>query len=154
MRLHRILVRAWHVGWQDRLLLLEALTTLSLASLAIRFLPFRRVVAAVGRGRSNRTVAREERDVVIRRVVWSLDACANRVPWRALCFQRGLAAHLMLRRRGLDSLLHYGVANAPAGALRAHVWITQGGDFVVGGEEASAFTCLATFPSMESGVGS
>ena len=136
---------------QDRLLLIEALATLSVASLAIRFLPFRRVVMVVTAGVSDRSVGRDERDILIRRIVWALGACANRVPWKALCFQRGLAAHLMLRRRGLDSVLHYGVANVPDGALRAHVWITQGGQFVVGGEEAGAFTCLATFPSGSNG---
>jgi len=57
---------------------------------------------------------------------------------------RGLAVHVMLRRRGIASFLHYGVAQSDA--LKAHVWVSAAGRDVIGGEEAAGFTRLATYP--------
>jgi hypothetical protein len=85
-----------------------------------------------------------------KRIRWAIDAWSARVPWRAVCFQRGLAAHRMLRRRGLPSILHYGVAQEPASGLKAHVWVSLDGVDVIGGEEAAKFSCLATFPPLPS----
>ena len=64
-----------------------------------------------------------------------------------MCFQRGLALHLMARRRGVASVLHYGVAQDPAEGLAAHVWVSVDGHTVIGGEQAPRFTCLARFPA-------
>lgn len=72
------------------------------------------------------------------------------VPWRAVCFQHGLAAHLMLGRRGLPSTLHYGAASDANGALVAHVWVDCDGFDVIGNEEAENFHLLASFPPIQS----
>jgi hypothetical protein len=52
----------------------------------------------------------------------------------------------MLRRRGLPSILHYGVGRGPESRLRAHVWVSLEGETLLGGEVAEQFACLATFP--------
>jgi hypothetical protein len=51
----------------------------------------------------------------------------------------------MLRRRHIASQLFYGVARE-ANQLKAHTWIKVGDRIVVGGDAASSFTVLATFP--------
>ena len=124
-------------------LLAEALAALAVASLAIALLPFRRVAAAASRAgaRAGRVDAS-----AARRVTWAVEAWARRVPWRAVCFQRGLAVHWMLRRRGVASVLLYGAALRPETGLAAHVWVEVGGETVVGGEEAPNFALLARFP--------
>jgi hypothetical protein len=135
--------RLARLGWTDRALLVEAMVTLALASLAIKVVPFRRVVgAAAAFGRPERPDA--ESDLLIRKIVWWVNSAAKRVPWRAVCFQRGLAVHVMLRRRGIASFLHYGVAQSDS--LKAHVWVSAAGRDVIGGEEAAGFTRLATYP--------
>lgn len=80
-----------------------------------------------------------------REVSWAVTAAARRVPWRAKCLEQGLAAQAMLRRRGLASVLHYGV-KSEAGGLRAHVWITIDGRNVVGGPMAVGYSEVARFP--------
>jgi hypothetical protein len=136
------------LGRTNRRLLVEALPALVLASLAVKLVPFRRLAAAASRrGRSGRAADA----AFLRKVRWSVDAWAKRVPWRALCFQKGLALHFMLRRRGIASILHYGVAKAPAEGLKAHVWVCVDGRAVIGGEEAAGFACVATFPPQERG---
>lgn len=127
----------------DAPMLAEALAALTLASLAIAFLPFRRVAAAAsapGRG-----PARTDPEAV-RRARSAVTGWSRRVPWRTVCFQKGLAVHWMLRRRGIPSVLLYG-ARREGDGLAAHVWVDVDGETVIGGEEAAGFACLARFPS-------
>ncbi|HEX8126833.1 MAG TPA: lasso peptide biosynthesis B2 protein [Allosphingosinicella sp.] len=129
-------------GLADVPMLAEALAALALASLAIAVLPFRRVAAAAsarGRGpeRSDPETVRRARSALIG---WS-----RRVPWRTVCFQKGLALHWMLRRRGIRSVLLYG-ARRDGDGLAAHVWVDVDGETVIGGDESPNFACLARFP--------
>jgi hypothetical protein len=123
-------------------MLAEALAALALASLAIALLPFRRVAAAASAPVRKTAPADAE---IIRRVRSAVKAWASRVPWRAVCFQKGLALHWMLRRRGIRSVLLYGAKRDETG-LSAHVWVDVAGETVIGGEEAPNFACLARFP--------
>lgn len=133
----------------NQVALAEAFLVLAAASLAIRLAPFRQVVRfAASRPRQVRG-ADVEQARRMRQARWAVQRVADRVPWRAVCFQRGLALHLMLRRRGVPSYLHYGVAKDEAKGLAAHVWISSGGETVLGGETADRFACLATFPSAQ-----
>ena len=141
------LARLRRLASRDGLLLAEAFGTLAIASLAIRLLPVRRVAAAAGRSVAESGVADVQ---TVARVRWAVEAWGRRVPWRAVCFQRGLAVHWMLRRRGIASLLHYGVGRVDSERLAAHVWVSVGGRDVIGGEEAPKFACLATFPDANS----
>jgi hypothetical protein len=126
----------------DWLLFAEALAALALASLAIALLPFRWVAAAASvRGRR----ASRPDSGTVRRVRGAIRGWSRRVPWKAVCFQRGLALHWMLRRRGIPSVLLYG-ARREGDGLAAHVWVDVEGETVIGGEEAPSFACLARFP--------
>ena len=89
---------------------------------------------------------RQARLKTVRRIRWAIITTAARVPWRALCFQQGLAAQFMLRRRGIPSVLYYGAAQDDRSGLYTHVWVRDGDVDVVGGEIAYRFAILATFP--------
>ena len=56
----------------------------------------------------------------------------------------------MLRRRAIPSVLYYGLAQDDRSGLHAHVWVRAGDFDVIGGEIASSFAVLATFPSADS----
>ena len=120
----------------------EAGGCLALASLAIAVFPFRRVVALASSRRPRETPAGERE---AGRIAWAVQACARRAPWKAMCFQQGLAAHWMLRRRGLRSDLHYGARHGADGVLEAHVWVRSGAADVVGCEIAATCSLLSTF---------
>jgi hypothetical protein len=128
----------------------EALLILTGVSLAIKLAPFKRVVQAAGKG--SPPVLRSDAAArhLVRQARWAVQAWADRVPWKAVCFQRGLALHLMLQRRGLPSRLHYGIAQTPGQGLKAHVWISSAGTTIIGGEDAGGFTCVAAFPPTSS----
>ena len=131
----------------ERRLVLEAVFALGVAALAIALMPFRHVAARAGRHRARGTADEAARADLVRQVGWAVAACARRVPWRAKCFEQGLAAQWMLRRRRVAATLYYGVARAEDGALAAHVWLRAGALDVIGCENSGDFTELARFPA-------
>jgi hypothetical protein len=141
--------RLKELPWRDRALLGETTATLAVASFAIRALPFRKVVRMAVRQVPVREASPALHKAEIDRAGWAVEACARVLPWRIVCFQKGLAMQWMLQRRGVRTTLHYGVAQNPSLGLVAHVWVTHRGEVIIGGEEAPNFACLATFPIAE-----
>ena len=114
---------------------------LVLARHAVRLVSPARIFAWAGRPpRRIRRFAVDE----IGWVSWAVENIGAE-PWmNAPCLPRALAAHAMLRRRGIASRLCLGVTR-DRGALCAHAWVEIGNDKIVGGAEADGFTRLATF---------
>ena len=142
----KFLLKVWQLPWQDRLLLLEAGFCLAIAAIAISVLPFRHIGRLAARPLRRPKLPRQAREREVRRIRWAITSTAARVPWRALCFEQGLAAQFMLRRRGIPSVLYYGAAQDEQTGLYAHVWVRDGDIDVIGGEIANRFAILATFP--------
>jgi hypothetical protein len=105
--------------------------------------PFRSLAERLSRGANTEAAADAETAYWLRR---ALLAWATRLPWRTMCFEQGLAAHTLLRRRGLASTMHYGAATV-GDELKAHVWVTSGKTEIVGCENKEDFGLLARFPS-------
>ena len=133
-------MRLRRLDGRRRQLLLRAAGLLAAASAAVALLPFRRAIRFG-------CVAVRNGSVSIEDVVWAVEAAARRVPWRAMCIEKGLAVQRMLRSAGVDAILHYGARNhSGIGRLEAHVWVSAGGETIMGGEHLDDFAELATFP--------
>jgi transglutaminase-like putative cysteine protease len=77
-------------------------------------------------------------------VAWAVEKVGAK-PWmNALCLPRALAAHAMLRRRGIASRLCLGVARDER-QLMAHAWIEIGETKLVLDPAIARFTRLAEF---------
>lgn len=131
-------------------LLIEAGLLLAAASAAIALLPF----ARVGRLASGKNVALVPRGEAteIAELRWAITAVARRVPFRAKCFEQGMAAQWMLRRRGIASTLFYGIARDRDRPLSAHVWVRAGAFDVVGCDNIADFVTVAQFPANQPGA--
>ena len=136
---------------QDRLLLLEATVWMVVAGAAVALLPFRRLGLLAGRPLRRPEPTHQSRTIMITRVRWAIVTATRRLPWQAFCFQQGLAAQLMLRRRGIPSVLYYGAGPNDQSGLSAHVWVRDGDVDVIGGEIAHRFAVLTTFPRQSYG---
>ena len=139
-----VIKRFARLGLARQMLAIEAVLTLGVAAAAIAFTPYRWAVKL-----GSRPLARSERpwpDGKVDEIIWSVKAAAARVPWRAMCFERGLALQWMLRRRGFDAKLVYGARMKEASELDAHVWVTLGSRTLIGGEQAGEYRSLATHP--------
>jgi hypothetical protein len=126
---------------RDNALLAEAVVALMAGWAAVRFLPFRQAARIASVGLRSRAQPPD-----VERLSRAVAVAAKRVPWRAVCFQQGLALQWMLRRRGIDARLHYGVGYAPSSDLQAHVWVSVGDEIVLGRDEALAYKSVATYP--------
>jgi transglutaminase superfamily protein len=124
-----------------RRLLVEAFVALGAASAAVWLMPFKRAVRL-----GSRPLAAKETGRFTADASWAVETAARYVPWRAVCFQKGIALQWMLRRRGVDARLHYGVGRDEAGDLKAHVWVGANDHIIIGGEEAELYQRVATFP--------
>jgi len=124
-----------------RVYLREAAVMIILARLAVRFVPPARVFAW-----ANRPPRRIHRFAVDEAswVSWAVEKLGAKSRRNVHCLPRALAAHAMLRRRGIASRLCLGVARN-GGELAAHAWVEIGKDKIVGGAEADGFMRLAEF---------
>ncbi|MGC2043423.1 MAG: lasso peptide biosynthesis B2 protein [Pseudolabrys sp.] len=124
-----------------RAYLREAFVTIILARLAVHFVPSARVFRWADRPprRINRFATDE-----VRWVSWAVESVGTKSWMNALCLPRALAAHAMLRRRGVASRLCLGVAR-DGHDLAAHAWVEVGENKIISDPEVSRFTRLAEF---------
>ena len=123
-------------------LLLETGFAMILASIVIRMFPLARLRRMmVPRRPCPHEAAPEVMIATLRRAI---EAWSRRLPWRTMCFEQGLTAHWLLRRRGFVSTLSYGAVQE-AGELKAHVWVRSGSHDVIGCEIADQYVALSHF---------
>ena len=150
----------------DRAMAVEAALCLLLARLLVRCVPMRywmgRLHGAaagsasadrqgVGRqGMDRQGVGRQgmgrqgvDRQGVGRIVGRIVRAVARRLPVEVVCLPRAVAAHWILRRRGISSRVVFGVRRAaPGRSPDYHAWLTVDGDTVMGGRNGAAYAPL------------
>jgi hypothetical protein len=125
-------------AWPRRGVVAEACLGLFAAEARLRLLPLKRqgmlamappedaaVAETVGKpSETERRAALE--------VGWAVTRAAAYLPLPARCLAQALAARAMLRRRGIGSVMHVGVARPDEGALEAHAWLEAAGMEVTG----------------------
>lgn len=132
---------------RERRMLFEASLLLVAARTTIRCIPMK-WYAPVLLGRHNEeTPWRDEERPdarILELVHWAVDRMNRCMPWRKNCFPAAMAAHLMLRRRGIPSTLYLGLCKRDGSTLEAHSWLRCGTFFVTGGA-GKGYSLVATF---------
>jgi hypothetical protein len=124
-----------------RMYLREAVVMIVLARLALRFISPAHIFTWADR--PPRRINRFATDQA-KWITWAVQT-AGAKPWiNALCLPRALAAHAMLRRRGIASRLCLGVARDRSD-LAAHAWVEVGQQKILSDTEQARFTRLAEF---------
>ena len=78
-------------------------------------------------------------------VGWAVTRAARHVPFRAVCLPQAMAARVMLKRRGVASVMHFGAAKGEVKPLDAHAWLDAAGVEVTGYPVARNFSEIACF---------
>jgi hypothetical protein len=149
----RRLVRFTQVGNRRRALLVEAVTWLLLARLSLIFISFQKLARHLGTfvapadARALRVKAENSRDHarLAEEIGWAVTRAARHVPFKAVCLPQAMAARIMLKRRGVDSVLHFGARIGPDKPIDAHAWLDAAGVEVTGYPVANSFAEIACF---------
>ena len=121
----------------QRWLLVEAFAALLAARLSLRVLPVRWIFRWLEH--PLRGAAASPSPGAVERIRWAVLTVARYGPLPFVCFPQALAAHAMLRRRGISSIMHYGVRRSADRQLRAHTRLEVDHRMLLGGESALLF---------------
>ena len=151
--IRRPLRRFAQVGNARRALVVEAVVCLWLARLGLIFVPFPRLARRLGtfvppsdpRTRAARAAAGQAQADLAEQIGWAVTRAARHVPFKAVCLPQAMAAHSMLKRRGVESVMHFGAAKGTDKPLDAHAWLDAAGVEVTGYPVAKNFAEIACF---------
>lgn len=132
-------------------LLFEATASLAAARVAMACIPFRRIAAWLGTSGAETTAdASLDETRTAEAVGWAVEVMGRRVPWDGRCLARALAATSMLRRRGVEGTVTFGVRDGEAAGFDAHAWLRVGSLVVTGGSGHNRFKTITTFARRQS----
>jgi hypothetical protein len=149
----RLLLRFRQIDNRRRALLVEAVAYLFAARLALIFIPFPRLARRLGTfvpptdprtSQAHSAIAPEQAQVA-EDIGWAVTRAARYVPFKAVCLPQAMAARVMLKRRGVGSVMHFGAAKGASKPLNAHAWLDAAGVEVTGYPVAENFAEIACF---------
>jgi hypothetical protein len=156
--LRRRLVRFAQVGHHRRAVLIEAVAWLLVARLSLILVSFPRLARRLGtlvapadaRALQTESDNKQDQARVAEEVSWAVTRAARHVPFNAVCLPQAMAARIMLKRRGVDSVLHFGarIGQDKIGSdkpIDAHAWLDAAGVEVTGYPVANKFAEIACF---------
>ncbi len=136
-------------GPADLFLGAEALFFLGLFRVSLALVPVRTIIRAITSGRAGIGLApRKAGDELpstlqcVLRVRWAVEAVARNSPIAFVCFPQTLAGYTMLRLRGIQTTMVYGVAQSLDRGLIAHTWLSVGDQVILGGDGADGFNAI------------
>jgi transglutaminase superfamily protein len=150
--IRRLLRRFGQVDHRSRALLAEAVAYLFAARLALIFVPFPRLARRLGTfvppAEARASVpagSTPEQTRLAAEIGWAVTRAARYVPFNAVCLPQAMAARVMLKRRGVASVMHFGAAKGTEKPLDAHAWLDAAGVEVTGYPVAKTFAEIACF---------
>lgn len=124
----------------------ETVTALILGWVLVFAVPFRRTAALIGETRSP---VEPPPDMAARHKLHRAAGVCRRIariapnmPFRTTCLAQAVAGWLLLKRRGINTTIRFGVAMQD-GKLAAHAWLMLGRETLLGGGVAGDFQPLA-----------
>ena len=130
--------RLWSLDPADRGLILEATALVLLARVGLHLWRFSTLRSLLDRAAEWSTASGVRPLNAERRVGWAIGVASRHLPVSTTCLVDALAGDVMLRRRGLESNLHFGVRapdHTASSQLTAHAWVESGGTIVTGEAE-------------------
>ena len=112
----------------ERRLLLRTFALVASIRLLLWVVPFRfarRLISA------RTSVSPALAQIPVRRLSWSVQASAKRIP-AASCLTQALALHWLLARAGQAANLRVGVAKDGSRGLASHAWLEHEGEILIG----------------------
>lgn len=139
----------------ERLLILRVAALQCAIRLALRLIPFRRVIAAVNRQSNSRIRGRARTRFTPEQLARAVSMTSGRLFRDAPCLTQAFAVKVLYCRRGLPASVRIGVRRLPESGFEAHAWVESGGCVVIGFlEDLSTFEVLPELESWDPRPGS
>ena len=149
----KLLRSAREVGARRRALIVEAAFWLLASRLALVFVPFPKLARRLGafvppadpRAAAAAAPTTPEAAALAKEISWAVVRGAAHVPFRAVCLPQAMAAQIMLRRRGVPCVMHFGAQRGKEKPLDAHAWLDAAGVKVTGypvGRDMAEIACF------------
>jgi hypothetical protein len=133
------------LAFRDYMLFAEAWCLLALARMMLVFVPFKKIVPLM-RYKRITEMPNDKRSFILTRIQIAIARACVRSPWRTMCFEQALAAKMMTRRRGLPSVIYFGVKKeADNDKIQAHAWLKSGEFVVTGWQRMNSYRVVAEF---------
>lgn len=128
----------------ERLILAQAWGLFLIVDLALRILPFTRLLSL------SQKIALKGKDdpalalcLPVSRLSWLVEVAGRYTPLTATCLKKALVLSWLLGRRGAQTALRIGVARHE-GRLKAHAWLDHDGQVILGHHEGEHYEPLLT----------
>lgn len=72
-------------------------------------------------------------------------------PWRVRCLEQALAVHFLLKKKGYDHTLYFGMLKNDQQAWQAHAWLRCGNIWVIGYQPDQEYTVVGTYAAIVEG---
>lgn len=125
------LFRFLNLPYQKKKLLGQSLLFVLGIRLGLWILPFRWLNGWLAKVGAANLDSRPVNWITIHNVARSVRSCSRYVP-HASCLTQALATQTLLRLRGLDSQLRFGVDKDENRKLIAHAWVESNGKIIIG----------------------
>jgi len=119
----------------EKALLTRAFFWVGLLRLALFALPFQRILRLTERMPPSQSHQVKDDEEWVQKVAWAVTVAGRWIVPDRPCLTQALAARIILRRRGVDTILRIGVKKEDR-QLAAHAWLEKGGRVIVGGERS------------------
>lgn len=129
----------------DFSMFVEAWCLLALARVMLVLMPFKKILPFI-KYKNQQKSSTDNVIETLQRIQLSITRASIRSPWRTKCFEQALAAKMMTRRRGIDTVVYFGVKKEVDGKnLEAHAWIKCGDFIVTGWQQLNTYTVVGKF---------
>ncbi|MCU1354218.1 MAG: hypothetical protein JWM05_3427 [Acidimicrobiales bacterium] len=130
--------------WRDRAGVVEAAVLVTAAKVAVAVLPFDWVGRVLGERGEPSVGGGPELPFVAKRCRLFVTVAARRLPYEVSCLPQAIAGQLMLRRRGLEGTVVFGLAREHGDWLN-HAWLEYQGRTVLGGLAAIGYVPMVGY---------
>jgi hypothetical protein len=145
------LLRFCQIDNRRRALVVEAVACLFAARLTLIFIPFPRLAQRLGifvppvdlYATQAKSGTMSNQAKLAEEIGWAVTRSARYMPFKAVCLPQAMAARVMLKRRGVASVMHFGAAKGQEKPLDAHAWLDAAGIEVTGYPAAENFVEIA-----------
>lgn len=133
--------RAFRLPPDERAFLFQAWALFLIVELALRVLPLRRLLTLAQAAPPTRPVGAPPAVPPLSRLVRLVEIAGRYATWNPTCLRQALVLSWLLRRRGVPTSIHVGVARRD-GRLAAHAWLERDGEVILGGSERDEYERL------------